>query len=133
MEKQIAKIARDVLGLDTLETRKSDGLDFHDLAVWKIREALADAYLAGMGDSQRLVGRVARLNPAAGEIGAGMLASLVEDARRLGVVDKPTPVAWRYRNSLGEIVSEWIDGQPNEYHKQQVADFGGSIDYAFAR
>jgi len=84
MDKQIAKIARDVLGLDTLETRKSDGLDFHGLAVWKIREALADAYLAGMGDSQRLVDRVARLNPAAGEIGAGMLASLVEDARNIG-------------------------------------------------
>ena len=80
MEKQIAKIARDVLGLDTLETRRSDRLDFYDLAVWKIRKALADAYLAGMGDSQRLVDRVARLNPAAGEIGAGMLASLVEDA-----------------------------------------------------
>lgn len=87
MEKQIAKIARDVLGLDTLETRKSDGLDFHDLAVWKIREALADAYLAGMGDSQRLVDRVARLNPAAGEIGAGMLASLVEDARNIQCPD----------------------------------------------
>lgn len=85
MKDQIEKIARDVLGLDALATRKSDGLDFHGVAVWKIREALADAYLAGMGDSQRLVDRVARLNPAAGEIGAGMLASLVEDARRLGV------------------------------------------------
>ena len=83
MQKQIDKIARDVLGLATLETRKSDRLDFHDLAVWKLREALADAYLAGMNDSKRLVDRVARLNPAAGEIGAGMLASLVEDARKI--------------------------------------------------
>jgi hypothetical protein len=41
MEQQITKIARDVLGLDTLETRKSDRLDFHDLA---------DAYMAGMCD-----------------------------------------------------------------------------------
>lgn len=83
MQQQIDKIARDVLGLATLETRKSDRLDFHDLAVWKLREALADAYLAGMNDSKRLVDRVARLNPAAGEIGAGMLASLVEDARKI--------------------------------------------------
>lgn len=70
MDKRIAKIARDVLGLDPLATRKSDGPDFRGLVVWKIREALVD--------------RVARLNPAAGEIGAGMLASLVEDARKIG-------------------------------------------------
>ncbi|MCH7228581.1 DUF6900 domain-containing protein [Haloferula sp. A504] len=41
------RIAREVLGLDTLETRHSDGLDFHDLAVWQIREALVAAYEAG--------------------------------------------------------------------------------------
>lgn len=40
-------IATKVLGLETLETRKSDSLDFHDLAVWQIREALEAAYAAG--------------------------------------------------------------------------------------
>jgi hypothetical protein len=44
----IDQIAKDVLGIETLETRNSDSLDFHDLAVWKIREALAAAYAAGM-------------------------------------------------------------------------------------
>ena len=40
-------IAREVLGIDTLETRKSDGLDFHDISVWGLREALTTAYLMG--------------------------------------------------------------------------------------
>ena len=43
----IAKIAQQVLGLETLETRKSDRLDFHELAVWQIEAALRAAYEAG--------------------------------------------------------------------------------------
>ena len=33
--------------IETLETRNSDRLDFHDVAVWAIRAALEDAYEAG--------------------------------------------------------------------------------------
>ena len=47
MKKTIDRIARDILGLETLETRKWDSLDFHDLAVWSIKEALEAAYVAG--------------------------------------------------------------------------------------
>jgi hypothetical protein len=43
----IARIARETLRLETLETRNSDSLDFHDLATWAIREALEAAYEAG--------------------------------------------------------------------------------------
>ena len=43
----VAKIAREVLGLDTLETRHSDTLDFSDQAVWQLRAALEAAYNAG--------------------------------------------------------------------------------------
>lgn len=43
----IELIALDLLGLETLQTRKRDRLDFHDLAVWDIREALEAAYTAG--------------------------------------------------------------------------------------
>ena len=41
-------IARKYLGISTLETRKSDTQDFHDLAVWSIKAALAAAYEAGI-------------------------------------------------------------------------------------
>jgi len=43
----IEKIARDVLKLETLETRNSDSLDFSDQAVWTLRAALEAAYAAG--------------------------------------------------------------------------------------
>ncbi len=33
--------------LETLETRNSDSLDFHDVAVWAIRSALEAAFAAG--------------------------------------------------------------------------------------
>ena len=45
--KAIEDIARRVLGIETLETRSSDTLDFHDLAIWNIRKALEAAYEAG--------------------------------------------------------------------------------------
>ena len=47
----LAKIARDVLGIETLETRKSDEADFHDLAVWSIEKALQAAYEAGLANA----------------------------------------------------------------------------------
>ncbi len=43
----LAGIARDVLRIRTLETRNSDALDFHDLAVGSIKTALERAYEAG--------------------------------------------------------------------------------------
>ena len=45
--KTIEKIAREILDLETLETRNSDSLDFHDMSVWQIRKALEAAYEAG--------------------------------------------------------------------------------------
>ena len=41
-------IARKHLGLDTLQTRHADSLDFHDTAVWCIRDALEAAFKAGV-------------------------------------------------------------------------------------
>lgn len=38
---------RAALGLETLETRKRVALDFHDLAVWSIRDLIRKAFDAG--------------------------------------------------------------------------------------
>lgn len=45
---QILKnIAKDELGLETLELRNSNSLDFHDLSVSEIKKALLEAFKAG--------------------------------------------------------------------------------------
>ncbi|QNN25122.1 hypothetical protein HED60_23535 [Planctomycetales bacterium ZRK34] len=48
----IQNIARDLLGLETLEARRRDSLDFHELSVWQIREALEAAFEAGRQTSR---------------------------------------------------------------------------------
>jgi hypothetical protein len=47
MNKTLDRIAQEILNLHTLDTRNSDALDFHDLAVWNIKAALEAAYAAG--------------------------------------------------------------------------------------
>ena len=46
-EALLLEIAAKHFHIETLETRNSDGLDFHDVAVWAIRSALEAAYEAG--------------------------------------------------------------------------------------
>jgi len=48
MQNIIEVIAQKKLGIETLEPRNSDRLDFHDLGVGSIREALETAFKAGV-------------------------------------------------------------------------------------
>ena len=43
----IFDIAQRRFFIETLETRNRDRLDFHDVAVWAIRDALEEAFEAG--------------------------------------------------------------------------------------
>lgn len=45
--KQLEAIARKHLDIQTLQTRRSDRLDFHEVSVWGLLEALQAAYDAG--------------------------------------------------------------------------------------
>ncbi|MBL8810830.1 MAG: hypothetical protein JNM43_11690 [Planctomycetaceae bacterium] len=47
VDAELASIARRAMDVPTLETRNSDGLDFHEVAVWEILKALRLAYRAG--------------------------------------------------------------------------------------
>ena len=48
LEGILTEIAREELGLETLKERKSDSLDFHELAVWGVKSALEAAYHRGV-------------------------------------------------------------------------------------
>ena len=47
IDQLLEEIAKKHLNLETLETRNSDSLDFHDVSVWGIKAALQEAYEAG--------------------------------------------------------------------------------------
>ena len=53
MDATIAGIAGKIFGLETLETRSRDSLDFHDLSVWQIKKALEAAFQAGAEAANR--------------------------------------------------------------------------------
>lgn len=50
LEKALEEIAQKRLCIDTLEEQGSDGLDFHEVAVWSLKEALEEAYKLGKGE-----------------------------------------------------------------------------------
>jgi hypothetical protein len=47
IEQLLSQIANRHLWIPTLEERKSDSLDFHEVSVWSLKKALQEAYEAG--------------------------------------------------------------------------------------
>ena len=52
LDKLLAQIALDHPLIETLQTRNSDRLDFHDVSVWAVQSALMAAYQAGLAAGQ---------------------------------------------------------------------------------
>jgi len=53
IEKKLETIAKEHLFMETLETRNSDGLDFHEVSVWGVKKALEMAYELGRAERQK--------------------------------------------------------------------------------
>lgn len=49
----LAQIAREQCRIETLETQRSDSLDFHDVSVWSLKAALEKAFDAGAEHGQQ--------------------------------------------------------------------------------
>src|SRR5579871_6829533 len=59
LDATLLRIAKEKLFIETLEERKSDRLDFHDVSVWGVRAALEAAYQAGQaGMNESLLGEL---------------------------------------------------------------------------
>lgn len=58
IELLLESIALDHLFIETLQTRHRDSLDFHDVGVWCVRDALQAAYEAGIAEGRRQAGRM---------------------------------------------------------------------------
>lgn len=50
IENAITQIAKDILGVETLEPRYSDDLDFYDIGIGSLKKALTAAYETGKAD-----------------------------------------------------------------------------------
>jgi hypothetical protein len=48
LDNLLTQIAQRHLRIETLQTRRSDSLDFHDVSVWCLRDALEAAFNAGL-------------------------------------------------------------------------------------
>ena len=59
LDQMLARIAQEHLLIDTLETRNSDSLDFHDVGVWCVKSALMAAYQAGLAAGQNAAAKAA--------------------------------------------------------------------------
>ena len=53
IDRQLQQIALGHLFIDTMETRNSDRLDFHEVSVWGVKSALMAAYEAGRQAAQQ--------------------------------------------------------------------------------
>ena len=53
LDRILTAITRKYLGIETLNTRRSDSLDFHNVAVWQLQSALEAAFKAGVRSVRR--------------------------------------------------------------------------------
>ena len=59
LDQLLTQIALDNLFIETLATRNSDSLDFHDVSVWGVKSALMAAYQAGLAAGQKTAAKAA--------------------------------------------------------------------------
>lgn len=52
----LALARQHISNIETLETRRTDSLDFHDIAIWELKSALEAAYRTGQASVAKKFG-----------------------------------------------------------------------------
>lgn len=138
MRTTINQIASKLLNIETLETRYSDQLDFHDCSVWSIKEALEDAYQAGIASTivkeepKLTFTRFTDWNKMNGSCNQGMVETTYDKLVELfGEPERTdcgkTQVEWDIEWSDGTITTiydwKWYDTEPEEVPEWSIGGF----------
>jgi hypothetical protein len=124
-EDVLVAIAHEQLGIATLETRNSDSLDFHDVSVWALKEALLAAYQAGAKKQE--AAHQARPGYHADEAKGAEVASGQNEAGNTKERGEPTSELHSTRETLARMELGKLRGevyrnhsQPGEYYSVAV-------------
>ena len=117
LQKTIERIAHMRLRIETLDTRKSDSLDFHEVGVWAVKAALEDACYEALFNAKtyratatdRLNGRVVRTwTLAAIDLDGARERAREQGARR-----------WMYCEDIAIRVEPIDPHEPHEPHEPE--------------
>lgn len=126
IHQQITEIAKEALGIETLETRGADSLDFHDVAVWGVQSALEAAFNLGM-QHQKTVQQAEHLHsPASLRQRNATRAVLRQLYQGISVEDLCAATGWP-RQTVETVVTEWFGSRPQItvlFESEQRASFG---------
>src|SRR5690554_4195370 len=110
IDNTLARIAKEHMQIETLETRKLDALDFHTVAVWEAKSALQAAYDAGraeaLGGADAKVALVNALRENLSPEAVATIAHLLTPTPKSGHRELDAEVAW-FATLLAETLGGW--------------------------
>jgi hypothetical protein len=112
MNALLAEIASSHLHIETLETRNSDSLDFHDLSVGGVRAALEAAFLAGQQSAA--AAREATLEFARAQVDENVLqtaSTAMLSRAAAGQLDLNLLARFELANRGMDVAGKWIGFQ----------------------
>lgn len=126
LHQQLTEIAQAALGIETLETRGADSLDFHDVAVWRVQSALEAAFNLGM-QHQNAVQQAEHVHPPASLHQRNAMRALLRQLYQgISVEDLCAATGWP-RHTVETVLTEWFGSRPQItvlFESAQRASFG---------